>query len=496
VITARSASELARAIRQRELTAVDVVAAHVNLHRQFAPRINAVVAERFDRALDDAAAADARVASGGELPPLLGVPFTVKETIAVEGMPQSAGLVARREYRAPSNAPTVQQLVDAGAIPLGVTNTSELTLWIESDNKLYGRTSNPYDNSRTAGGSSGGEGAAVGCGGSPFGLASDIAGSIRVPALFCGVFGHKPSSGLVCNDGMWPPTEGESGLMLGVGCLARRGEDLMPLLEVLAGRPLGVPSDVSLNGLTVTTVEEASRAAISEELRDARERAVGALLAAGAEVKRVHLRSWRRAVAPYLARLQAGSNSSHPTLKLLEESGEERPSLRSLLRRSERHTAPARIALAAELLPERRRPPRRALRAADALVSELLEAIGDGVLLHPAHPRPAPHHGRTLGRPWLLTPAAIFNLAGVPVTEVPLGLSETGLPVGVQVAAGAGRDDVAIAVALELERVFGGWVPPLGSAGVRAGVVDKSDTYRRFYRQPPRRRLAPPPHEG
>jgi fatty acid amide hydrolase 2 len=459
VITTRSAVSLAEAIRRRELTAIEVVSAHIERHRRMAPRINAIVAERFDAALADAAAADALVAAGGELPPLLGVPFTVKETIAVEGMPQSAGLVARREYRSPGNAPAVQRLVDAGAIPIGVTNTSELTLWIESNNRLYGRTSNPYDPRRTAGGSSGGEGAAVGSGGSPFGIASDIAGSIRLPALFCGVFGHKPSAGLVSNDGMWPPTSGESGRMLGVGPLARRGEDLLPLLRVLAERPLGDPATVSLSGLTVTTVEDAARGPLSRSQRDARERAVGALLAAGATVRRVRLRSWRHAISPYLASLQAGSGSSHPTLALLEESGEARPSWRSLLRRAEPHTAPTRVALAAELLPERRRRS-RALRAARAIVCELLDAIGDGVVLHPAHPRTAPRHGRTLGRPWLLTPAAVFNLAQVPVTEVPLGLGDEGLPVGVQVAAGRERDHVSIAVALELERIFGGWTPP------------------------------------
>jgi fatty acid amide hydrolase 2 len=460
VITTRSAVELARAIRRRELTAVEVVGAHIELHRRVAPRINAVVAERFDAALADAAAADALVASGAEVPPFLGVPFTVKETIAVEGMPQSAGVVARRDYRSPANAPAVQRLVDAGAIPLGVTNTSELTLWLESHNRLYGRTNNPYDMRRTAGGSSGGEGAAVGSGASPFGLGSDIAGSIRVPALFCGVFGHKPSAGLVSNDGMWPPTSGDSGRMLGVGPLARRGEDLFAVLELLAGKSLRAgPQDVSFDRMTVTVVESASRTPISQELRDARERAVGALLAAGATVRRARLRSWRRAVAPYLATLRAGNPVTHPTLSLLEESGEERPSFSSLLRRNQPHTASTRVLLAAELLPESR-PRARALRAARSLVSELLDAIGDGVLLHPAHPRPAPRHGRTFGRPWLLTPAAVFNLAQVPVTEVPLGLGESHLPVGIQVAAGRGQDHVSIAVALELERVFGGWRPP------------------------------------
>src|SRR5581483_3199579 len=241
-------------------------------------------------AIAEAKHADERVRSqpAADLPPLLGVPFTVKETIALQGMPQSAGLLARRAYRSPGTAPAVTRLLDAGAIALGVTNTSELTLWIESNNRLYGRTNNPYDASRTAGGSSGGEGAAVGCGGSPFGLASDIAGSIRIPAMFCGVFGHKPSSGLVSNAGLYPPAAGDSGAMLGTGPLARRAEDLMPLLQILAGadgrgqiaraHQLGNPDSVSLSGLRVVTVEESSRLPIGRELRDGRERAVGALL--------------------------------------------------------------------------------------------------------------------------------------------------------------------------------------------------------------------------
>jgi fatty acid amide hydrolase 2 len=474
-ITERSAVELASAIRDGELSATQVVGAHIAVHRERGHEINAVIASRYDAALEDAAAADraiAAAADAGELPPLLGVPFTVKESIAVRGMPNSAGLVARREYRCSESAPAVQRLVDAGAIPLGVTNTSELTLWIESANPLYGRTSNPYHKSRTAGGSSGGEGAAVGCGGSPFGLASDIAGSIRIPALFCGVFGHKPSAGLVPNTGLWPPSVGASGRMLGTGPIARRAQDLMPLLRVIAGpdgldayateTALGDPAAVALEGLAVVTVEDSSLVPISRELRDARERAAGALAAAGASIRRVELRSWRQALLPFLATLQAGSEGDHPTFGLLETAGEPRPTWRTLLRGGAAHSLPTRLALAAELLPEPgdSAARERLLAAGRSIASELIDAIGDGVLLHPAHARVAPRHGRTVGRMWLVTPAAVFNLAGVPVTEVPLGLSERGLPVGVQVAAGPGRDHVSIAIALELERVFGGWVPP------------------------------------
>jgi fatty acid amide hydrolase 2 len=127
---------------------------------------------------------------------------------------------------------------------------------------------------------------------------------------------------------------------------------------------------------------------------------------------------------------------------------------------------PTRITLIGELLPGQgdTSARRRLLAEGEAIVTELIDAIGDGVLLHPAHPRVAPRHGSTIGRPWLLSSAAVFNLAGVPVTEVPLGYStESGLPLGIQVAAGAGRDHVSIAVALELERVFGGWQPPRSS---------------------------------
>jgi fatty acid amide hydrolase 2 len=470
-LTERSALELARGIRDRQISAVEVVEAHVRRLRDVAPRINAIASERFEQALSDAARADdqVRAKAASALPPLLGVPFTVKETISLEGMPQSAGLVSRRDYRSSNTAPVVRRLIDAGAIPVGVTNTSELTLWIESENRLYGRTSNPYDPARTAGGSSGGEGAAVGSGGSPFGVGSDIAGSIRLPAFFCGVFAHKPSPGIVPNTGMYPPTVGEAARMLQVGPLARRGEDLMPLLRLMAGpdpddaysrsATLRDPAEVCLEGICVTTVEEASLLPISRELRDARERAVGALVAEGARVNRVSLRSWRRAALPYLVTLQAGAGSS--TRALIEESGEPAPTLRALLARGGPHTPATRIALAAEFLPPvdgRRRD--KLLRAGRELAAELIDAIGDGVLLHPPHPRAAPRHGRTVGRSWLLTPAAVFNLAGVPVTEVPLGLGADGLPLGVQVAAGEDRDHVSIAVALVLERVFGGWVPP------------------------------------
>ena len=229
-LTERSATDLAHAIRTRETSSRDVVEAHIERIEYMQERINAVVVDRFDAARADADAADALVAATAdldELPPFLGVPCTIKESIAMAGMPNCAGLVSRNEYRSTENAPTVQRMIDAGAIPLGVTNTPELCLWIETENRQYGRTNNAYSADRTAGGSSGGEGAVVGSGGSPLGLGADIGGSIRLPAFFNGIFGMKPSPGVVPSTGQFPTTHTEiAAQMLTIGPIVRRAEDL------------------------------------------------------------------------------------------------------------------------------------------------------------------------------------------------------------------------------------------------------------------------------
>nr|MBA2504586.1 amidase [Thermoleophilaceae bacterium] len=306
-LTERSALELARGIRASEFSAREVVDAHIALAQRGQSRINAIVKDRYEEARADADAADARVAAGEEdLPPLLGVPCTVKESIALEGMPQVVGVVARRHVVSTETAPAAQRLIDAGAIPIGVTNTSEMTLWIESENRVYGRTSTPYDPGRMAGGSSGGEGAIVGSGASPIGLGSDIGGSIRIPAFCCGVFGHKPTPGLISLDGMWPNApEGAARAMLVNGPLCRRAEDLMPTMEVLKddGVELGDPDEVDLSGLRVLLPEKALLGRVSPDLLAARERAAGALAAAGATLEPVELGHRAAILEPYLAAL-------------------------------------------------------------------------------------------------------------------------------------------------------------------------------------------------
>lgn len=472
-LTELSATALAVGIRSGSFTSRQVIDAHVELLEQVNPTLNAVVVDRFAEARKDADAADVRIAQATAddvLPPLLGVPCTIKESIAFAGMPNTAGVVARRDVEVEQSAPVVRRLQEAGAIPLGLTNTSELCLWIETENRLYGRTNNAYDIDRTAGGSSGGEGAAVGSGGSPFGLGSDLTGSIRIPAFCNGVFGHKPSTGLVPTTGAWPPVHGITARMMVNGPLARRGEDVMPLLRIIAGPdgldpearaiPLGDPGHVSVDGLRVTIPTNAFLAPVDRELLAARDRAADTLVASGAVVEYVEMPWLRRALDLTLTALShdVGVTAAH----ILESEGADPLTWRGLIARNSPHTVATRLLVAGERIAAFAPTSATAKTGAaiSAFADRLTDTIGDGIMLVPPLYAPAPRHGRTVGKPWWIAPMATFNLAGLPVTQVPLGLSRAGLPLGVQVAAGHGADHLTIATALHLERALGGWKPP------------------------------------
>lgn len=468
-----SACELARQIRAGETPSMEVVECHIARIEQVNPALNAVVRDRFEQARLEAKQADDRVLSeeSSTLPPLLGVPCTIKESIALEGMPNSCGVVARAGVVASQDAPPVARLRAAGAIPLGVTNVPELTAWVATDNRVYGRTNNAYDPARIAGGSSGGEGAIVGAGGSPFGIGTDIGGSIRVPAFCNGVFGHKPTGGLVPGTGQYPPYGGSHCRINSTGPIARRAEDLMPLLRIIAGPDgvdaecraieLGDPSTVDLAGLRVLVVEgDGRRPAVTAGLRRAQQRAAYALAAHGASVEMLALPELRRSMAMAGALMLEEGRSPLPADF---GDGEPVPLGRELLRwavRRSPHTAPP-LALSVAARLGKRMPGwiRRNAERGRALRAQLEEKLGDeGVLLYPMAVRPAPRHGWGVASNFRFT--GLFNGFELPSTQVPLGLGEAGLPLGVQVIGSRGRDHVTIAVAVELERVLGGWVPP------------------------------------
>lgn len=193
------------------------------------PLLNCVVDERYTEALKEAEEADKLISSGSmteeELAakkPFLGVPITTKDCIKVKGLLNTSGLYHRKDIKGDNDAQVISQIRQAGAIPFAVTNTSELCMWWESTNPVHGRTNNPYDTNRIVGGSSGGEGAVQAAAASPFGIGSDIGGSIRMPAFFNGVFGHKPSKFVVSNAGQHPECDGErQKVMLSTGPLCR-----------------------------------------------------------------------------------------------------------------------------------------------------------------------------------------------------------------------------------------------------------------------------------
>ena len=468
-----SASELAHAIQRKELSSLEVVDAHIDQVRRVNPKLNAVVANRFDAARREAKKADARVGSGDPLP-LLGVPFTVKECFEVQGMPNTAGVVARRGVFAKRDATAVARLRAAGAIPIGVTNTSELCLWIEAENRLYGRTSNPYDPSRTAGGSSGGEGAIIGAGASPCGIGSDVGGSIRMPAFFNGVFGHKPSGGLVPNTGQHPATENEAQRYLTTGPLARRASDLWPLIKILAGPdgecvgcenlPLGDPDSVDLSGLVVLNVASDSRVSVSSDLRKAQRDVADHLKSRGATIHRKEIPELRHAIEIFGAMMDEAHDT--PFREML--GGGKRKSFRRELLRLATGRSEHTLTNVALLLIEHgsslsfvKRHMERMKELVAKIEVQLHELLGPhGIMLYPPYATPAPKHKAPLLTPnrWSYTP--LFNVLLMPVTQVPLGLNAQGLPLGIQVASTQGNDHLTVAVALELERIFGGWKMP------------------------------------
>jgi fatty acid amide hydrolase 2 len=381
-------------------------------------------------------------------------------------------MVSRRNQIATEEATAVSRLRAAGAIVMGTTNVSELCMWMETTNKVYGRTRNPYNAGHIAGGSSGGEGAIVAAGGSPFGLGADIGGSIRMPAFFNGVFGHKPTGGLVPGTGQFPMPENDALRYNCTGPIARRAEDLMPLVRILAGpdgidsgviaRELGDPGSVDIAKVRVMDVRGNGFRRVSTELDAIQRDAASALEERGADVRRARIESLKRSLDMWAAMMSNAADTSFADH--LYGAAPQKPTKelgRLALGRSD-HTLPA-VALTileriAARMPERTR---RFVEQGRALTDEIEDLLGDdGVMLFPSYTSVAPKHNVPLLLPFNWVYTAVFNIAQVPVTQVPLGLNADGLPLGVQVVGSRGRDHLTIAVANFLQETFGGWVPP------------------------------------
>ncbi|WP_149361717.1 amidase [Lolliginicoccus suaedae] len=457
-----SATRIAAAIADGSIAARAVLEQHISvLDRNRA--LNAIAADRFGLARHEAD--QIRTGTSITSAPLLGVPFTVKEFIAVAGMPNTAGFPHRRHHRALDDAPVIARLRAAGAIPIGVTNSAGPIFWMETYNPLYGRVSNPYDPSRTAGGSSGGDGAAVGCGGSPLSIGSDMGGSLRIPAFFNGVFAHLPSVGLVPTTGHYPMAHGDARRSLYLGPMARRAEDLHAVLAVMAGpdgddphsrlMPLHDPARIDLAGMPIILAIDSTITKPGIELETARYLAANVLEARGAIVTETPLPTLRWAIAQAFASFSSTLDIASTVADILGRGHD--GALPAMLK------APLAILQLAERAPARRArtlAARKLVSAAEKAAEQITELLGDGAMLYPPFPRPAPKHFTTYGQPWLASNTLVFNMLGFPVTQVPTGLGSTGLPLGLQVAAAPGNDHVTLRIAQALESGLGGWRPP------------------------------------
>jgi amidase len=454
-----SGTRQAEMIRDGALSSTELVRAHLARIYEVNPVLNAVVETLRESALRAAEAVDRRRSAGEPLRPLEGVPFSVKDSIEVEGTVCSAGTIGfEHAARSTRDATLVTRLRDAGAIPIARTNLPDLLFAFEADNLIFGRTNNPYDRARTSGGSSGGEAALIASCGSPFGLGSDAAGSVRLPAHYCGIASLKPTSGRLARTGHVPPTGGWLEMVWQIGPMARRVEDLWTMMPILLGldgldrtvvpMPYGDPAQVPLRDLRIAfftdngivpadadtrAVVEAAAKALANEVRSVEEcRPSGVEQSYDLEMKMIGPDGgdWLRA---YLKSI--GSTRTHPLLE-------------GWIAKLEGYRTD--VAGFAEYWTELDKFRDRMYKFGNQF----------DAVLSPVASQPAVPHGTSIdddvfpGFSYTMT----YNLTGWPAAVVRCGTSKTGLPIGVQIAANPWREDVALAIARVLEG-GAGWQP-------------------------------------
>jgi amidase len=458
-----SIAEITESVRSKTLSPVEIVTAHLKRIEALNEKLNAFTHVDSDGARVQARRAEGAVHRGAALGPLHGVPITVKSCIDVAGWPCPAGSLLRNDYVASSDAPLAARLRQAGAILLGNTNTPEFLMAYETDNLVIGKTSNPWDLSRSAGGSSGGEAAAIASGCSAGGVGSDGGGSIRAPAHFCGICGLKPTPGRIPATGHFPAGVGAFAWIGVVGPMARTIADVRALFEVMAGADPGdarsapVPirkiDDAQLRGLRIGLLESDAVGAADAETDGALQRAANDLAAQGFIVEPLRLEGLERAIELWW--FFFGPSIAHLFQSTISGQQEKlSPIFREYLQFAE---APVTLDALLSACAER-----------DMLRATILQQMRDApILLSPVSTTNAFRHGEGTWQPGAkqcyrdtMRFSQWLNLTGFPGASVPVSVSAGGLPIGIQVIGRPYEEELVLAVAERIENGRGPWQAP------------------------------------
>lgn len=467
-----SAVKLAGRIREGKLKSYELVKAYYDRLLVVNRDLNAVVDGPFIEALDEAKLIDERFKNGDiseeelKRKPFLGVPFTTKDSTEVEGKLHTLGLISRRNKRGSKDAECVRLMKEAGAIFLATSNVPEVNKWIETRNMLIGQTKNPYDYRRSVGGSSGGEAALISACCTAFGLGTDIGGSIRIPAFNCGIFGHKPTKGVINTRGCTFRSGNEVNTMVAAGPMARYADDLIQLMKVLTEpkmcKELQLESPVNLKTIQYFYIPSNSMIQCNPIGKDEQKLMINVCEhfknVSGSDVKLSTLphldmtgkmwRYWMTQEPANFNKLLGNGETLNPFFELFKK----------LFGRSEFTLAAIYSLIDALLPPEKEHKIREATKKCKEALNELLR--DNGVLFFHSSPRTAPFHYYPLIKFMDFSYFSIFNVLNVPVTQVPMGLDSKGMPMGIQIVASEMNDRLCLYVAKELERKFGGWVKP------------------------------------
>ena len=472
-----SAGQLARAVRSGRVSAVELLRGYLDRVDRLNPAINAIVVDDRERALKDARAADRAIAKGGVVGPLHGVPMTVKESFNIPGQPTTFGNPAFAANIAGSDAVVVQRLRAAGAVIFGKTNVPISLSDFQSYNAVYGTTNNPWDVTRGAGGSSGGSAAALAAGLTGLEFGSDIGGSIRNPAAYNGVYGHKPTYGIVPKRGhtLIEQFVGEGPISV-VGPLARAADDLALALKVTAGpdfedgyRLVLPPPPARLEGLRVAVwLDQPDLSPVDDSVKAGVEDAARAFAEAGAEVVFDARPAFDAAEANevYLQLLLATMTARDPEFDaIVERAAALDPSdhsdyARNLRLSTARHRD---VLIAGETRDQQRYAWRRFFQDHDVLLAPI---TATPPFPHD-HSEPMPArtmrvNGTDVAYFDQLFWAGLAISAHLPATVAPAGPTPDGLPVGVQIMGDAYRDRTTIWAAGQLAKLIGGFTPPPG----------------------------------